>query len=346
MVSHILKIQLLGLSLAAVFGAGCGDDEKLQGTEGGACFPNGTCNLGLECRSNLCVDLTPGSTDHSNGTDPYVNYDDCFGCGEESCATEASACEDAGGCDDVLKCYLDCEKTDVSCLQQCATGLSNEMVLALGNYWTCIGLNCVQDCTPQIPTDNDGSDGSDGSDETEACTGNETRGSCAEQDAKVCVDGVWQNEDCGYCDIIYPTLYCGEMSAFVLDSAYDAVPGDLAGFEQSSTYTSAAFDFSSSSNVGFIQLKFGELRALSYVYVDAMSGSGLVDATLENSDSSNGCEYTISSSGLLSQTTSDYCWGDAGYDPLNGSTSALINVRLHPSSTGMDALAVSGLTFQ
>jgi hypothetical protein len=39
---------------ALLTAAGCGGGTP-QGSEGGACFPNGTCNAGLTCLSNLCV---------------------------------------------------------------------------------------------------------------------------------------------------------------------------------------------------------------------------------------------------------------------------------------------------
>lgn len=53
-------------ALYAVLGAlllvGCGDDSgPATGTEGGPCYPNGTCNEGLVCLSDLCVD--PGTPD-------------------------------------------------------------------------------------------------------------------------------------------------------------------------------------------------------------------------------------------------------------------------------------------
>ena len=40
--------------------AGCGGSLGAQGGERQPCFPNGTCNLGLTCASNVCVDLGGG----------------------------------------------------------------------------------------------------------------------------------------------------------------------------------------------------------------------------------------------------------------------------------------------
>lgn len=46
------------VSTAIVFACSSG---PAQGAEGGACFPNGTCNTGLTCLSNLCVNATADS---------------------------------------------------------------------------------------------------------------------------------------------------------------------------------------------------------------------------------------------------------------------------------------------
>ncbi len=51
--------SVLGVALAVTLTAaalgGCGSSSKASGTVGGPCFTNGTCNAGLECLSNLCV---------------------------------------------------------------------------------------------------------------------------------------------------------------------------------------------------------------------------------------------------------------------------------------------------
>lgn len=53
--------------------AACGGDgsngARSAGTEGGPCYPNGTCNAGLSCASNLCVNL---ATDASPGSDGSI----------------------------------------------------------------------------------------------------------------------------------------------------------------------------------------------------------------------------------------------------------------------------------
>ncbi|HSW59455.1 MAG TPA: hypothetical protein VLJ60_01585, partial [bacterium] len=57
----------------------CGDDKKtdsddsdsvpLMGAEGGPCYPNKTCNDGLQCLSDLCVEIPDGTTDETTVND-------------------------------------------------------------------------------------------------------------------------------------------------------------------------------------------------------------------------------------------------------------------------------------
>ncbi len=53
------KIAGLGLASLAL-GLACSSGPA-QGEEGGACYPNGTCNSGLTCLSKLCVSMTTDS---------------------------------------------------------------------------------------------------------------------------------------------------------------------------------------------------------------------------------------------------------------------------------------------
>ena len=62
---------LIGLSLVA-FGIGCGGGDgggKAAGVEGGACYPNDTCNNGLDCSlpSKICVRPPTGSAGTGGG---------------------------------------------------------------------------------------------------------------------------------------------------------------------------------------------------------------------------------------------------------------------------------------
>ena len=336
------SFQIVMTFFIVLFTFSCGSDSESQGGEGDPCYPNGTCDEGLSCRSDFCVDLNAGSDDGNDGSDPVIDFDDCFACGSESCEAEAEACEAADGCDDALRCWLNCT-TDTDCIADCDVSALNtsEELQKLQSYASCIALNCVERCAPDVnvstdPNDTDTQGG-------ESCTGDVSEGSCATGDARTCVDGQWVDDNCDACSIVSPTSMCGEMVAFVLDSSYEPVEGDLVSFEQTTTSATATFNFSSSTNTGYIQLNFGGSEMLSGAAVDAASSSGTVDATLENSDSSAGCEYSISAStGYLSQTASDYCWG-GGYDPMGGDYSAIINIRLPASSTGQKTLTVYGI---
>lgn len=58
--ARLASLCLLGaLILAACPPEAAPDDGPEQGTETGACYPNGTCNDDLTCASNVCVSL-PG----------------------------------------------------------------------------------------------------------------------------------------------------------------------------------------------------------------------------------------------------------------------------------------------
>ena len=48
--------------------SGCGGGGKAAGSEGGACYPNSTCNAGLACLSKLCVVPSGGGGRSGSGT--------------------------------------------------------------------------------------------------------------------------------------------------------------------------------------------------------------------------------------------------------------------------------------
>ena len=64
-------LVLLGyLGVATFLAYGCSSSSSgggAQGGEGQACFPNGTCNAGLTCYSNLCVNAGADGGDHDAG---------------------------------------------------------------------------------------------------------------------------------------------------------------------------------------------------------------------------------------------------------------------------------------
>lgn len=63
----------LAIVVALVIGviAGCGssdsESEKTAGTAGASCYPNGTCNSGLSCRSNVCAADEDAKDDEDGG---------------------------------------------------------------------------------------------------------------------------------------------------------------------------------------------------------------------------------------------------------------------------------------
>jgi len=82
----------------------CSDSSEspAAGTEGGECYPNGTCNSGLTCLSGLCVDA--GGSGPGDDTSGGACQPDCSGreCGpdpvcEESCGTCAAGEDCQGG---------------------------------------------------------------------------------------------------------------------------------------------------------------------------------------------------------------------------------------------------------
>lgn len=117
-----------------------------MGAEGGDCYGNGTCDEGLSCLSKKCVD--------PNGKSPVApggNFDTdaCLGCGEESCASQAEACNGASGCQSLLSCTLACG-SNASCLSDCATSVTADDQAAMVAYQSCLVTQCLNECTPEV----------------------------------------------------------------------------------------------------------------------------------------------------------------------------------------------------
>ena len=66
-VRAVVDVAIRAFVLVSI-AAGCGGDLGGQGGERQPCFPNGTCNLGLTCSSNVCVDLGGGGRGGAGGT--------------------------------------------------------------------------------------------------------------------------------------------------------------------------------------------------------------------------------------------------------------------------------------
>jgi hypothetical protein len=61
----MLRLNLssrVAVALLGVLGAACSSGGPSTGVEGGHCYPNETCNVGLTCLSNLCVVVDAGGT--------------------------------------------------------------------------------------------------------------------------------------------------------------------------------------------------------------------------------------------------------------------------------------------
>lgn len=119
-----------------------------MGVEGGSCYGNGTCDDGLACFSDKCVNP------NGNGPNPSAAGFDlgaCFDCGEGSCATEAERCNGEGACGMLLGCALDCAG-DVSCATDCAkaTSVTAEEQSAMVAYQSCLVTQCLDACTPEV----------------------------------------------------------------------------------------------------------------------------------------------------------------------------------------------------
>jgi len=342
-----ILISFTALSLAA---CGSGDDDApAQGTEGGSCYPNGTCNDGLECRSDLCVE------DGSGGDDTEDVLADCLACGEETCAAEYGDCEAAGGCGDAIDCWIGCG-ADAGCIAACdVTSLAAEDMLAANALFACIGANCVSECTPDIPdpddtdTHNDDTDTNQpiDTDDLEACeVGDDYRGSCVSGTLENCVDGFWLPGNCSGCDIVVPNNTCVRMAAFALEEQGDGEISELVGIEptqqtfaQSSVEVAADW-YLDAYQLGVIQVVFNTPIDPARVEIDYSPEISFV--TLETDDGLGGCQYEIdgSSGRLMRYWKMGYdgegypivewygCWGTLStYTTNEPTTLTIMNIR-------------------
>jgi hypothetical protein len=89
--------RLITMLLVASALAGCkGSSGYPRGTEKGRCYPNGTCNAGLTCLSDTCVNASP----LTGGTGGSTTFDGAAGSG--GAATDAPLRYDAGSAPDEL----------------------------------------------------------------------------------------------------------------------------------------------------------------------------------------------------------------------------------------------------
>lgn len=135
--------KTLGMVAAILCTASC---KPSPGGEGDICYPNGTCDADLVCLSNVCV--RPEGPQSETQEPPEL--DACWDCGSEACSGEATACNQAGGCSDLLGCWLSCEPGDIECTNACdATGLTAQGSQRAAEYLTCLLSACAVDCIPE-----------------------------------------------------------------------------------------------------------------------------------------------------------------------------------------------------
>jgi hypothetical protein len=125
--------------------ASCGsDDAKCTGAEHCACYGNGSCNAGLDCRSRVCVNLnsTGFEGDASSGG---LNVDACVSCAESTCTNESKDCKAVSGCDEIIRCMIGCGK-DAVCLSKCNANASVDANAKSLSYQACAFTRCQSQC--------------------------------------------------------------------------------------------------------------------------------------------------------------------------------------------------------
>lgn len=151
------------LAVGLLWACGSNNNGCAPGYEGCACGAGATCETGLSCISNLCVDPT------SSGSGGGVDVAACSACWDAQCGTQREACNAASPCGDVSECVMNCiARGDFTeCPQGCAETASNagqEAVQAYGDLWTCVSTSCTEECftLPDTGTGGAGPGGGDG----------------------------------------------------------------------------------------------------------------------------------------------------------------------------------------
>lgn len=131
------------LAWASMASCSSSDDVRCTGAEHCACYGNGTCNPGLDCRSRLCVNLN--STGFEDASGGGIDVHACLSCAESACSGEASACKAATGCDDIIQCMIGCGK-EATCLSKCNANASADANAKSLAYQGCAFTSCASDC--------------------------------------------------------------------------------------------------------------------------------------------------------------------------------------------------------
>ena len=173
------RLSPFALCAIATVLAACGSSKK-QGSEGGACFPNGTCNAGLVCLGDTCVQ--PSGDGGTDGGTFVCDSDFMFesapfsACVSESCCTEFDRCFP----DAVCRACLDTTTTE------CETDV---LFMPLVE---CIDANCPSDFC-------DSGAGFNAGDDPFACNACVDANCCEDFDECVGGDGSPNLNDCLEC---------------------------------------------------------------------------------------------------------------------------------------------------
>jgi hypothetical protein len=143
-----MKRTMVFLAVALLSGASlvhCGSESsRCTGAEHCACYGNGTCNAGLDCRSQLCVNLN-GTASGGEANSGDLNVDACLACGENTCTKESKDCKAASGCEAIIQCMIRCGK-DAVCISKCNASSSADANARSLSYQACAFTRCADQC--------------------------------------------------------------------------------------------------------------------------------------------------------------------------------------------------------
>ena len=93
-----LFVGVVSAGLAGGMACSSGDDRAATGTKGGACYPNGTCNDGLSCASDLCVALGGSDDAAKTPSDDAAKSQSAATCKQGERATDFASCTSDDEC--------------------------------------------------------------------------------------------------------------------------------------------------------------------------------------------------------------------------------------------------------